>query len=38
MVFYILIFTFLDSKREGESLWTEEYQAFAKVNLLLTSL
>jgi hypothetical protein len=34
---YFLIFTFLDSRREDESFWTEWQQALPEFNLLLIS-
>jgi hypothetical protein len=36
-VLYILLFTFLNSRREHESSWTEQYQAFSDFNLHLIS-
>jgi hypothetical protein len=37
MVLYILIFTFLDSRREDKSFWTAWQQAFPEYRLFLIS-
>jgi hypothetical protein len=37
IIFYILFFTLLDSKRERKMLWTERQQALSEFNLLLIS-
>jgi hypothetical protein len=37
MVFYILTFTFLDSRRDDKRLWTEWKQAFPEFSILLIS-
>jgi hypothetical protein len=38
IVLHILIFTFLDRRREGRSFWTEEYQALTEFNFLLNQI
>jgi hypothetical protein len=37
IISYILIFTFLDNRREDKKLWTEWYQALLEFSLLLIS-